>query len=129
MENRGWVLGPCGLAARGVGEMALARQCVVEALRAGVDLGAFMPVLYGLPAAALLLADRGEVERAVEVYACASCYGFVAHSRWFEEVAGHEIAAAAESLPAGRLEAARARGQALAWDAMAAGLLAGPSPL
>jgi tetratricopeptide (TPR) repeat protein len=32
-ENRGWALGPLGLAARGAGEMALARECVAQALR------------------------------------------------------------------------------------------------
>jgi hypothetical protein len=126
--RRAWAC-PLGLAARGVGETALARQCVVDALRAGVDLGAFMPVLYGRPAAAVLLADRGAVEQAVEVYACASRYGFVAHSRWFEDVAGRAIEAAADSLPGGLLEAAQARGRALAWEAMATRLLAGASPL
>jgi tetratricopeptide (TPR) repeat protein len=122
-ENRGWVLGPLGLAAREAGETAQVRECVVEALKTGVDLGAFLPVMYGLPAAALLLADQGAVERAVEVYACASRYGFVANSCWFEEVASRPIAAAAAVLPAELIEAARERGQAQAWEAMAAELL------
>jgi tetratricopeptide (TPR) repeat protein len=122
-ENQGWVLGPLGLAARGADEMDLARECVVEALGTGVELGAFVPVMYGLPAAALLLADQGAVERAVEVYACASRYGFVANSCWFEEVAGKPIAAAAAVLQAELIEVARERGQAQAWEAMAAELL------
>ena len=44
---------------------------------------------------ALLLVDDGAVTRAVELYALASRYPFVANSRWFEDVAGREIAAAA----------------------------------
>ena len=124
-ENRGWALGSLGLAAQEAGETALARQCVVEALEAGADLGAHMPVIYALPAAALLLADEGAGERAVEVYACASGHGFVANSRWFADVAGGPIAAAADLLPLEVVEAARERGQAQSWDAMAVRLRAG----
>ncbi|HSR32353.1 MAG TPA: BTAD domain-containing putative transcriptional regulator [Anaerolineae bacterium] len=123
-ENRGWVLGPLGLAARERGEKALAWHCVVEALEIGCELGAFMPVIYGLPAVALLLADQGAAVRAVEVYACASRYEFVANSCWFEDVVAEPLAAAVALLPAEQAEAARARGQALEWDGLAAELLA-----
>jgi predicted ATPase/DNA-binding SARP family transcriptional activator len=122
-ENRGWALGPLGLAARGAGDTALARQCVVEALEIGVELGVFMPVMYGLPVAALLLADQGAVERAVEVHACASCYEFVNGSRWFEDMVGQQIRAVAASLPTEVLASARERGRAQNWNAMAAELL------
>jgi predicted ATPase/DNA-binding SARP family transcriptional activator len=122
-ENRGWALGPLGLAARGAGDTALARQCVVEALEIGVELGVFMPAMYGLPVAALLLAEQGALERAVEVYACVSRYGFVANSRWFEEVVGQQIRTVAASLPTEVVESARERGRAQDWYAMAAGLL------
>jgi tetratricopeptide (TPR) repeat protein len=122
-ENQGWVLGPLGLAAREAGDPLLARQCVVGALEIGVDLGAFMPVMYGLPVAALLLANQGAAERAVEAYACACRYEFVANSRWFEELVGQQIRTTEASLPAEVAQAARARGQAQAWDAMAAELL------
>jgi DNA-binding SARP family transcriptional activator/predicted ATPase len=118
-ENRGWVLGPLGLAAYRAGETGLARQCVVEALQTGIELGAVMPVLYGLPSAALLLAGQGAVEQAVEVYACASRYEFVANSRWFEAMVGEPLAAAAARLPADRVRAAQERGLAQDWAAMA----------
>ena len=39
----------------------------------------------------LLLADQGENERGVELYALASRYPFVAKSRWFEDVVGQQI--------------------------------------
>jgi tetratricopeptide (TPR) repeat protein len=123
-ENRGWVGGPLALAAREAGEADLARASVVEALQTGVDLGAFMPVLYALPAAALVLADRGAAERAVEVYACAFRYGFVANSCWFEEVAGGPLRAATAHLPADLAAAARSRCEAVTWDVMAVELLA-----
>jgi hypothetical protein len=66
---------------------------------------------------ACLLADRSgrstpDVERAVEVYALAARYPFVAHSRWFEDVAGKRIsAAAAEALPPDMVAAAQERGR------------------
>jgi tetratricopeptide (TPR) repeat protein len=122
-ENRGWALGPLALAARGAGEMALVRECVAEALQTGVELGAFMPVMYGLPVAALLLADQGAVERAVEVYACASRYGFVANSRWFEDVVGQQLRTMAASLPTETVESAEQLGRSQDWDVMAAELL------
>jgi tetratricopeptide (TPR) repeat protein len=122
-ESRGWVLGPYGLAARGAGEMALARQCVVEALEIGVELGAFMPVMYGLPVAALLLADQGALERAVGVYACASRYDFVAKSRWFEDVAGQQLRTMAASLSAEVVQSAQEQGRLKDWDVMAGELL------
>ncbi|MEJ2737996.1 MAG: tetratricopeptide repeat protein, partial [Anaerolineae bacterium] len=122
-ENRAWALGPFGLAARGTGEMALARECVAQALKVGVELGVFMPVMYGLPVAALLLADGGAVERALEVYACASRYGVAANSRWFEDVAGQPLRTMAASLPLEVVESAEELGRSRDWDAMAAELL------
>jgi predicted ATPase/DNA-binding SARP family transcriptional activator len=122
-ENQGWALGPLGLAARGAGEMALARQCVAQALEIGVELGAFMPVMYGLPVAALLLADQGALERAVQAYACASRYGFVASSHWFEDVAGQQLRIMRASLPADAVESAQEQGRLQDWDVMASGIL------
>ena len=52
------------------------------------------------------------MERAVELYATASCHGIVANSRWFEDVAGKHIAAAAQSLPPEVVAAAQERGRA-----------------
>ncbi|MBN2390702.1 MAG: hypothetical protein JXR84_08265 [Anaerolineae bacterium] len=72
-----------------------------------------MPALmYALPASALLLADQGKVERAVEIYALASRHPFVANSCWFEDVAGRHIAAVAAKLPPEVVVAAQERGRA-----------------
>jgi hypothetical protein len=59
----------------------------------------------------------------VEAYACASGYEFVANSRWFDDLAGRPVAAAAALLPAELVQAARERGRAQGWDRMAAQLL------
>jgi len=93
-----------------------------EALRTASEIVIF-PIITALPAIALLLADRGEVERAVELYALASRYPRVANSRWFEDVAGNHIAAAA-TLPPKVVAAAQARGRARDLDATVAELLA-----
>jgi hypothetical protein len=58
-----------------------------------------MSLMLALPAVALLLADQGEKEQAVELYTLASRYPFVANSRWFEDIAGKHIAAVAATLP------------------------------
>jgi hypothetical protein len=73
---------------------------------------------------ALLLADQGENERAVELYALASRYPLVAKSRWFADVAGRQIAAVAAALPAGRVAVLQERGRARDLEATAAELLA-----
>ena len=48
----------------------------------------------------------------VELYALAASYPFVGKSRWFEDVAGKEIAAAAEGLPPEVVAAAQQHGRA-----------------
>jgi predicted anti-sigma-YlaC factor YlaD len=65
-----------------------------------------------LPTIALFLANRGEVERAVELYALACRYPYVANARLWEDIAGKHIAAAAKTLPPEVVEAAQARGRA-----------------
>jgi tetratricopeptide (TPR) repeat protein len=99
-------------AVRSLGQLDRAREHLCEALHTGTEIGAFFPLMFGLPMAALLLLDRGQIERAVEVYALASRHAFVANSRWFEDVFGRRIAAAAKSLPAEVVAAAQQRGRA-----------------
>jgi hypothetical protein len=62
-----------------------------------------MPALFGLVAAARLLADEGERERAVELYALAAQNPFVANSRWFGDVAGKALSEVTATLPAERV--------------------------
>jgi hypothetical protein len=71
-----------------------------------------LALVTALPALALLLADAGQTERAVELCALASRYGYVANSRWFEEVAVKEITAVAKTLPPDVVAAAQERGRA-----------------
>jgi hypothetical protein len=99
-------------AAHGLGELSKARKHIREALGIAADIGAFAPCVAALPAVALLLVDEGNLEHAVELSALASRYPNVANSRWFEDVAGKQIVAAAAALPPDVVAAAQARGQA-----------------
>jgi hypothetical protein len=83
-----------------------------EALQASVDIGDVLTPMQALPAVALLLVDLGQVERAIEIYALASRYGYVANSRLWEDIAGRQIAAVAATLPPDVVAAARERGRA-----------------
>jgi tetratricopeptide (TPR) repeat protein len=113
-----------GYAARGLGQLPQAQQYLCEVLQIVADNRAFIPSMLALPAVALLLVDRGEVERAVELYGLASRYEFVANSRWFEDVAGRHIAEVAATLPPEVVAAAQERGRARDLDATVAELLA-----
>jgi tetratricopeptide (TPR) repeat protein len=115
-----WSLAEAAYAARGLGDLRQARADLNEALRTASEIGNFAPLLHALPGLALLLADQVEVERAVELYALASRYPFVANSRWFEDVAGKQIAAVAATLPPEVVAAAQERGRARdLWDTAA----------
>jgi hypothetical protein len=69
--------------------------------------------MAALPGIALLLADQGEVERAVELYALASRYPALAESRYFADIAGRHLATAAEALPTDVVVGAQERGRML----------------
>jgi DNA-binding SARP family transcriptional activator len=111
-DRVGEILALLGYAARGLGQCAQARRYLCEALQIAAELEVFLPIVFALPAVALLWADRGEPEQAVELYGLASRYPFVANSRWFEDIAGREIAAAASTLPPEVVAAAEERGRA-----------------
>jgi tetratricopeptide (TPR) repeat protein len=111
-NDESWMHAALGIAARGLGQHARARECLCEALQASIEIRDVRMLMYALPVAALLLSDRGQTERAIEIYALASCYPFVARSCWFEAVLGQEIAAAAEVLAPEVIAEARERGRA-----------------
>ena len=88
-----------------------------ESLRVAIQATRYSPLVYAIPGVALLFAEQGDGERAVELYALAATHGIVANSKWFDDIAGEEIAAVAAELPAEVVEAAKTRGRALdLWD-------------
>jgi predicted ATPase/DNA-binding SARP family transcriptional activator len=108
-----------GLAERGLGRMEQSHRLLREALLIACRIQAFIPLVTVLPTVSLWLVDRDRVEQAVEVYALVSRYPHVANSRWFEDVVGRHIAAAA-ALPPDVIAAAQARGRSGdLWDTAA----------
>jgi DNA-binding SARP family transcriptional activator/predicted ATPase len=118
-----WSLAGLGLAVHGMGNRSEAQAHLLEALEITVDMGAFIPLLHLMPIIPVMLADAGEIERAVELYALAESHPFVANSRLFEDIAGRFIEAAAATLPPEVTESAQERGRTLDWWDTAAGLL------
>jgi predicted ATPase/DNA-binding CsgD family transcriptional regulator len=100
-----------GLAARGLERRQEAWHHLVSTLDWARRNHQFMELMVALAGIALLLADEGEAERGVELYALASRHPFVANSRWFEDVVGRHIAAVAATLPTHVVAAARERGR------------------
>ncbi|MBV7339899.1 tetratricopeptide repeat protein [Chloroflexi bacterium TSY] len=86
---------------------------LIEALKTILVTGATSPnhMHPELPAMALLLADQGENERAVEFYAAALQTPYIANSRWYEDIAGRHIAEVEATLPLTVVEAAKERGR------------------
>ena len=65
-----------------------------------------------LPSVALYLAEVGQPERAVEIYALASTWSCIADSVWYQDVFGQSLAGIAASLPPEVVAAAQERGRA-----------------
>jgi predicted ATPase/DNA-binding SARP family transcriptional activator len=110
-DDLGMALACLAIAARGLRDTPGARQHLCHALEIAQESGAVPPLMWALPATALLLADEGENERAVELYAFSSRYPLVAKSHWFADVVGNTLAEVAATLPAERVAAMQERGR------------------
>jgi tetratricopeptide (TPR) repeat protein len=108
---------------RALGRPIEAERHMCEAVQMAIEGPIWHLLTVCLPGVALLLADRGNVERAIEVYSLALCQPELANSRWVEDVAGKHIAAAAAALPSEVVAAAQERGRALDLWATARALL------
>ncbi len=112
-----------GYADRGLGQFARAKRHLLQALQIAIDVQSFVGLVFTLAGFALLLAGLDQKERAVELYALASRYPVVSNSRWFTDVVGRPIDAAAAALPPDVVAAAEEQGRARDLDATVAELL------
>jgi hypothetical protein len=81
--------------------------------------------MSAIRAMAILLADQGDLERAVGLYASlVSRYPIEINSRLFEDIAGRRMANVAARLPPDVLAAAQERGREMDLEATVAKLLA-----
>jgi DNA-binding CsgD family transcriptional regulator/tetratricopeptide (TPR) repeat protein len=102
---------------RAEGDEKMARNYLQSALRSGIESRYIPPIIYCLPAAALLAADDGHPRKAVELYGLAQQFGHIRNSRWFEDVACRELDEVRASLPPDIVYAAEARGREVdVWD-------------
>jgi hypothetical protein len=92
-------------------QLPQARAHLYEGLRATGMQDARL-IIDTLPAIALFLVHQGDAERAVEFYALASRFAYVANSRWYEDLVGKRIAAIATMLRPVVVQAAQERGRA-----------------
>jgi len=111
-QELSWSLAALGIVEQRLGNQERAVQHLVVALQAVADIRAFKAMALILPAAALVLAGRGEHARALEIAALAARYPVVANSHWFAEVWRQPLDALAAELPAETVAAAESRGQA-----------------
>jgi tetratricopeptide (TPR) repeat protein len=99
-------------ALHGLGLDREAKQRLRLALELVSTAEAFWPLVHTLAVYALILIDCGLLARAIELYATASRYPFVANSQWFADVFGEPIEVAASGVPPDLVNAARGRGRA-----------------
>jgi tetratricopeptide (TPR) repeat protein len=102
-----------GYAERGLGNLEVAQEYVAEALQTAIEIRMQYSVLTALQGMALILADQGEMEWAVEIYALTSRYPIVEKSLMTRAVVGRHLTTVAEFLPSKTAKAAVARGQEL----------------
>jgi predicted ATPase len=103
-----------GYTEQGLGDGVQAQQHLAEALQISIEVRTWSPLWLALPLAALLSADRGELERAVELYTLfvSQSLGEWVKCPFFEDLAGRHIAEVAATLPPEVVAAAEARGRA-----------------
>ncbi len=90
-----------------------ARKALAEVLQIGLEISCLHSLVFGLVGMALIEAQQGVPERALERYALAAKVSpCIENCSWFWDVAGRHIEAATASLPAETIAAAAARGKA-----------------
>ena len=108
-ENIAWTLAPLGLAAYHAGRRSQARAHLHEALHIAVEMQAFIPTQFILPATALLLADQEEMRLALDIYGLALSHPFVGRSQLLQDVIGSPMTRLIAPVPADMVETARMR--------------------
>ncbi|MFN2136782.1 MAG: hypothetical protein ACK2UK_12560, partial [Candidatus Promineifilaceae bacterium] len=101
----------------GLGDADGARGSLAGALRTAHSCRSISPTICCLPAAALLAAENGNHQRAVELYGVAQQFAYISHSRWFADVACKALDKVSDSLPPEVAAAAEARGREMdVWE-------------
>ena len=111
-----WPLSGLGYTAYHQGDLPAAKKYTVAAMADALSSKNFF-IVRALPAAALLLAAGGKVQRAVEAWSLAKSYAHVANSKWFEDIAGWKLEEVAAMAPSGTIATTRPTNQGMElWD-------------
>ena len=73
------------------GNMDEAHQYLEKALTNGAKQGYFYVLDLSLAVLALIVAEAGDLEQAIELYAVATEHPFAGNSRWFEDMFGKRL--------------------------------------
>lgn len=92
-------------------DLVKAQRNLLEAIQIATKMEELMFLAVMLPAAALLVAYKGEVERAIVLFEMANQHPYVANSKWYEDVVGKRIGDMAKGLSPEVVDAARQRGR------------------
>jgi tetratricopeptide (TPR) repeat protein len=76
---------------RALGLTEKANYYLRKSLELAYRIGSFKQALHALPSLALSYGDRGNIHQAIQIFALAKKYPYVANSKWFEDIAGREI--------------------------------------
>jgi len=93
------------------GDIPQAQHYIRETILAAIDIHSFWGPIFLMPVVALYLIQRGEKERAIEIYALAACYPLVEKAPWFHDLAMRQVVAFTAALPTKIVFAAQARGK------------------
>ena len=99
-------------AERGLGNHAQAKQYLLTAFKETRESYVQVTLLHAFSLMALLYLDQGHLDRAIDLYALAADHPIVANSRWFEQMVGEPIEAAAATLDPSEVAAAQSQGRA-----------------
>ena len=117
VDEKGWILTALtGLsrAELALGNRAAAWEHARQAIQIYHDIHLYTFFAYlSMAEMALLLADRGEIIQALELYSLVTRQGYLAQSRWFADLFGRAIEGMAAHLPQEEQATAKRRGQAL----------------
>ena len=99
------------LTLRAIGRIDEAWVQLAACLKDALEIRSYRGVLMAITGSALLELDRGNVAHAIALYSTGGMQPLVSLSAWFADVAGKEIAAAANQLSVGIAANARRNGE------------------
>jgi tetratricopeptide (TPR) repeat protein len=112
-RDLGWTLPLLGYTHWLLGDGARAQVELLDVIRTTAGQHELMPLLFATLAIAVMLAEQGEKERAVELYALAWRYPFFANSQNCIDMFGRRLDAVVIGLPPEIAQAAQVRGLSL----------------